>query len=308
MKVSVIVMTNRHDGVVATALRSLAAQEYRPMELVLFGNGAELEAPPEVEAAGIPVRTGSSPENLGVAGGRNAAAALATGELLFLLDDDAVLHPGAIERAVAALNEAPDIAAVALRIIDPRSGRTGNWIWPFEIDEWDERRFDVTNIIGCGALVRRDVFERLGGFWTGYFREMEEVDFSWRLLDAGWRIRYEPAAVVEHPAREGRRLYRWSIPGTIAMGWRLLPPGLALRQAGVKLPLFAVRALRHGELRDFAQGLAATPAAVRRARRDPARLHAGTVAHLRRLHARGGWGRRLQWSLRRLAPPDVHAS
>ena len=65
-------------------------------------------------------------------------------------------------------------------------------------------------------------FEALDGFWEGYFREMEEIDFSWRLLDAGWSIRYEPRAAIEHEERT-KRLYRYAVPSNMLMLWRLLP-------------------------------------------------------------------------------------
>lgn len=307
MKVSVVVITNRQDDVVREALLSLAKQDHRPLELVLFGNGAVLKSPSELEAAGIDIRMGSAPENLGVAGGRNAASPLATGDALLFLDDDAILRPGAITQAVKALESASDVGAVALRVVDPRTQQTALWYYPLDQATWEERRFDATTFIGCGGLIRRDVFERLGGFWTGYFREMEEVDLCWRIMGAGWRIRYEPESVVEHIERE-RRIYRYSVPGNVAMLWRLLPPGLALRQAAIKLPLFGVRAIRHGESREFLAGLAATPRILRRANRERPSLDARTVGHLRRVHANGGFGQRVQWSLRRLPPPDLNPS
>ncbi|HWT91499.1 MAG TPA: glycosyltransferase, partial [Solirubrobacteraceae bacterium] len=93
MKVSAVVITNRDDDVIAHALRSLAAQAHRPLELVLFGNGKPLAAPGFLADADIAVHLGHSDENLGVAGGRNAAARLGAGEVLLFLDDDAVLRP-----------------------------------------------------------------------------------------------------------------------------------------------------------------------------------------------------------------------
>jgi GT2 family glycosyltransferase len=307
MKISAIVITNRTDAVVTSALESLAAQDHRPLELVLWGNGAVVDPPASLREAGLEVVTGSSPTNLGVAGGRNAAARLATGDALLFLDDDAILQPGALRRAVATLTQAPDVGAVAFRIVDPDTRRTALWLYPLDRDDWEDRGFDAPTFVGCGGLVRRELFERLGAFWPGYFREMEEVDFCWRLMGAGWRIRYEPRAVVEHIERE-RRIYRYLIPGNLAMMWRLTPRRLALRQAAIKLPLFALRAVRHGELTQFLDGLAATPALLRRAERERAPLDAATVAHLRGLHARGGWGKRAQWSLRPLPMPDLHAS
>lgn len=307
MKVSVIVISNRQDEAIARALDSVAAQGHRPLELVLFGNGGRLVAPAGLAEAGLDVRLGHSPENLGVAAGRNAAVALSGGEAVLFLDDDAILWPDAIARAVDALQAAPDVGAVAFRIVDPNTGATALWLYPVEAATWQDRSFDAPSFVGCGGLVRRDVFDRLGGFWTGYFREMEEIDFCWRLLDAGLRVRYEPQAVVEHIERD-RRIYRYLVPGNLAMLWRLLPPRLALRQAAVKLPLFAARALRHGEAREFLDGAAATPRLLRRASREPARLSSATVADLRRLYSRGGLGTRVQWSLRRLPPPDLHAA
>ena len=120
-------------------------------------------------------------------------------------------------------------------------------------------------------------------------------------------MRYGPGAVVEHIERE-RRIYRYLIPGNVAMLWRLAPRRLALRQAAIKIPLFALRAARHGELDQFAEGLAATLALLRRAERERSPLDRRTLAHLRGLHARGGWGKRAQWSLRALPMPDLHTS
>jgi cellulose synthase/poly-beta-1,6-N-acetylglucosamine synthase-like glycosyltransferase len=305
MKVSVIMISNRQDEAIARALASVASQGYRPLEVVLFGNGGRLEVTPGLTEAGIEVRTGQSPENLGVAGGRNAAVALSSGQAVLFLDDDAILGPDAIAHAVEALRSAPDVGAVAFRIVAPDTGDTALWLYPMRADTWQHRRFDAPSFVGCGGLVRRDAFDRLGGFWTGYFREMEEIDLCWRLLDSGLRIRYEPLAVVEHIERE-RRIYRYLVPGNLAMLWRLLPPGLALRQAAIKLPLFAVRAVQHGETREFLSGVAAIPGLLRQATREPARLDGGTVSHLRRLYGRGGPGPRIQWSLRRLPPPDLH--
>ncbi|HWT92397.1 MAG TPA: glycosyltransferase, partial [Solirubrobacteraceae bacterium] len=241
-------------------------------------------------------------------GGRNAAAALATGDALLFLDDDAILRPGALDAAVRVLEAEPGVGAVAFRIVDPQTRRTALWLYPLDVHTWEGRRFDVPTFVGCGGLVRRAVFEGLGGFWEGYHREVEELDLCWRMLGAGWRIRYEPDAVVEHPERVARRLYRYAVPANVVLPYRLLPPGLAARQAAVKVPLFALRSLRYREVGDFAGGLRLLPAMLRRARRERAPLDARTVAFLRALHAQEGWRGRVQWALRRRPLPELHPS
>ena len=46
-------------------------------------------------------------------------------------------------------------------------------------------------------LVRSDALARIGGF-DAALRYGEDVDLVWRLLDAGWRVRYQPEVVVRH--------------------------------------------------------------------------------------------------------------
>jgi len=308
-KVSVVLVSNRTDDALRAAVASVTEQDYRPIEIVLHGNGApiDLEVSP---APGLTVRRGASERNLGVAGGRNAAAALAGGEALMFLDDDAILRPGALRRAVEALESASEVGAVALRVIDPVTGRTALWYQPGDADVRGAEAFDASSFIGCGNLVRRSCFDRLNGFWDGYFREMEEIDFSWRLVDLGLRIRYEPEAVVEHPERSKRHL-RHSAASNLLLVWRLLPAPLALRQTCCKLVIFVLRALRHGELGELGRGMADALRGARRLRSERSPLSPATVLYLRRVHAPQGLGKRLQWSLRSLeapAPTAVAAS
>jgi GT2 family glycosyltransferase len=51
-------------------------------------------------------------------------------------------------------------------------------------------------------LIRRAAFEELGGFAEG-IRSGGDVDFCWRLRDAGWGLEFRPQAIVEHRHRQG---------------------------------------------------------------------------------------------------------
>jgi N-acetylglucosaminyl-diphospho-decaprenol L-rhamnosyltransferase len=53
-------------------------------------------------------------------------------------------------------------------------------------------------VTGACLLVRSDAFRQIGGFDDRYFLYVEEVDFCWRLHDAGWQVLYEPRARVTH--------------------------------------------------------------------------------------------------------------
>ena len=156
-----------------------------------------LPCPPD---DGVSLRTGTTDTNLGVAGGRNAAARLARGTGSSSSTTTRILRPGCRAAAVGG-TRAARTGAVAFRVIDPDTDATAVWFYSQDAAEYGEQAFDVPWVVGGGNLIRRDLFESLDGFWEGYFREMEEIDFSWRLLDAGWRIRYEPRAAIEHSER-----------------------------------------------------------------------------------------------------------
>jgi GT2 family glycosyltransferase len=54
-------------------------------------------------------------------------------------------------------------------------------------------------VMGAAMLIRRDAFDRVGGFDERYFLYWEDADLCRRLRDAGWTTRYVPGARVEHP-------------------------------------------------------------------------------------------------------------
>jgi hypothetical protein len=299
----VLIISNRSDRVLGTAIRSALEHDPPPLEVLVLANGAEIDTDPAWGGDEVPVRLIHSSADRGVAGGRNAVAAHAAGEMLLFLDDDAILRPGALESALGAMSAWPRAGAVACQIIDPDSGRPALWFHPRAAERWSVRRFEVANVIGAGFLVRAGLFRALGGFWEGYVREIEEIDLSWRLLDLGAAIVHEPGAVVVHPERSERHLEH-SVASNLLMVWRLLPVGLAVRQTLIKLGVFAVRAVRHRELGPLAAGVARFRAGLRRALTGRRTLAPDTVDYLRRVHAPQGPGKRLQWSLRRLPPPE----
>lgn len=300
-KVSVVWITHRDDPALPASVASVVEQDHRPLELVVFGNGRAVQDLTVPDEPGLTLRLASADENLGVARGRNAAARLATGEFLVFLDDHVVLRPGSIRRAIAAAESSPDVAAVAFRIVDPESGAPRLWYYPQDPHEWGGRPFEASNLVGGGHMLRRERFEEVGRLWDGFFFGEEEIDLSWRLLDAGWTILYEPGAAIEHPERLRRS--RHSLSSNLLMYWRLLPTGPALRQTLFLVGLTAIRAVRYGEPGALFGGLRDALALAPRAFRTRSPLRRETVDYLRKANACQSAGKRLQWSLRPLPPP-----
>ncbi|MEO7794791.1 MAG: glycosyltransferase family 2 protein, partial [Thermoanaerobaculia bacterium] len=157
-----------------------------------------------------------SPTNLGFAEGNNRLATLASGEDLVLLNDDTRPEPDWLAAlADAAGAAAPDIAAIAGRLVDWQGERLdfGYGLRTFDghAFQLDHRRplaaarqpsNDEELPFACGAnmLVRRRSFLAAGGFDPRYFAYLEDVDLGWRLWAGGERIVAAREAVVRHRA------------------------------------------------------------------------------------------------------------
>ena len=184
-------------------------------EVLVVDNEAAAE--PIAAVSGLPGVTVLRPgRNLGYAGGCNHAAAAATGEALVFVNSDAIVQPGAVEALLARVADpVVGLACGSIRLAeDPaRLNSAGNPVhflmfsWVGAFGEPAARHTEVTevaSISGVAFAVRREVWDRLGGFDEAYFAYCEDVYLSWRAWQAGYRVVHEPAAVVVHRYEFGR--------------------------------------------------------------------------------------------------------
>ena len=157
--------------------------------------------------------------NYGFAEGYNRAVAQIEADILVLLNSDVETPAGWLEPLVRTLDEMPDVAAVAPKLLSScektrfeYAGAAGGFIdwlgYPFcrgrvmqriETDrgQYDDAR-DIFWASGAAFCCRASAFREAGGFDADFFAHMEEIDLCWRLQIAGWRIRIEPRSVVYH--------------------------------------------------------------------------------------------------------------
>jgi GT2 family glycosyltransferase len=293
----VVIIAGGPSDALERCLASIAAQTYRVSELVLFGNGGDLSATAEAWSSRLPcpIVTGYSPVNLGVAVGRNEAAALCSSSLLFFIDDDATMDPDTLSVAIGEFDD-PTVGAVAMHIVEPTSRETVLWYLGLDLKQLIARGepFDVPWMIGCGQIIRRSTFDRLGGFWSGYFREEEEIDLGLRINDQGQRVRFVPGAIVAHPDRSKTHLSE-SISSNLCMSVRLIPfPTIAVRIL-IKLLAFARHAVVHRSPGDFLRGLRLAARRFPHALRGRKPLSSSTLALVRRSLQPLSAAKRMQW-------------
>jgi N-acetylglucosaminyl-diphospho-decaprenol L-rhamnosyltransferase len=175
--------------------------------------------------------------NLGLGAGANrGVAALATSEYLLVANPDVVLHDGALGALVAALDSnrswgvvgptiltEADVAYPSMRrfpsVLDAVGHATLGRVWPRNPFTRRYREQGAAPdgtadwVSGACFLVRRELFERLGGFDERYFMFAEDMDLCWRAHRAGAEVGTAPAAVVTHVEGVSRRVapYRMQV-------------------------------------------------------------------------------------------------
>jgi mycofactocin system glycosyltransferase len=160
---------------------------------------------------------------------RNTALRAARTQFVAFLDSDCTPPPGWIS-ALAGHFADPLVAAVAPRIVAAAGGETagaGGGGSPLDLGDRAARVMPLTRVsyVPTAALVVRRA--ALGGGFDEALRYGEDVDLVWRLTEAGWRVRYEPAVQVAHaePASQAALLRRRFCYGTSAAPLTRRHPG-----------------------------------------------------------------------------------
>jgi len=139
---------------------------------------------------------------------RNDGAGVARGRFIVFVDDDAFLNPvGAFDVYEAAFAENPRVAIVTARHRDADTGETPRASFPHTNKSLPkDKPFKTFRFQGNGFAMRRDAFTAIGPMSDEYFYGLEEIDYAFRVVDAGYEIFYEPRCwVFEHNDPGGRK-------------------------------------------------------------------------------------------------------
>ena len=158
-------------------------------------------------------------QQLGFAGACNRGVEAASGEYIFLLNNDAVVQADTIRLLSRALDDDETVAACQPKILSllqagmfdyssACGGEIDRYGFPFargrifDTVEKDSGQYDYGSQIFWGAgtalMIRRDLYISTGGLEEPFFAHMEEIDLQWRLHLMGYRIKVVPIAVVKH--------------------------------------------------------------------------------------------------------------
>jgi hypothetical protein len=222
---SIVIVSYNSAGFLPGCLDAVARTAGVSHEILVVDN-ASADGTPELVRRSFPaVRLIANPDNRGFARACNQGLRAGTGGHLLLLNPDAVVGEGAVDRCVAFLDAHSDVGIVGPRIENPdgtlqRACRRSlptptvslfrlgglDRLFPghpaaraYNLEDADPARtLDVDAVSGSFLMVRREALERAGYMDERYFLYGEDIDFCVAVKRAGFRVVYYPEAVVMH--------------------------------------------------------------------------------------------------------------
>mgnify|MGYP001163123990 CR=1 FL=1 len=219
MKGLVSIITVNYNGWKDTCemIASLKEYETYPYEVIVVDNASKGDDVERITALCPEVTLVCSERNLGFAGGNNLGYKKAEGEYIFFLNNDTVIKEPVLGVLVQRL-EKPGIGGVSpmIRYYDSPNGLqyygdqkmtriTLRHTTPYDAAHQEKYLVDreIGVMHGAAMMIPRKVIDEVGTMPECYFLYYEEFDLSYRILAQGYRIWYEPAAVIFH--KEGTK-------------------------------------------------------------------------------------------------------
>ncbi|MDQ6812385.1 MAG: glycosyltransferase [Bacteroidota bacterium] len=192
----VIVNYNRKDELLLTLAKTkeLIADNSAVFEILVVDNASTDGSAaavrvhfPDVDLIVNPVNTGAPAWNMGFE--------KASGEYFIILDDDSHIVSG-LEEGLAYMDTHPAVGVLALNVVSGPYTKA-NWKWK----DGDE----TIGFIGCGAILRKETYDKVGGYADWMFLYVNEWEYGLRCLNAGYSVKFFENSIVEHRASKIHR-------------------------------------------------------------------------------------------------------
>jgi GT2 family glycosyltransferase len=227
MDLSIIVVSYNTRQLLDDCLRSLYAATAPPggMEVIVVDNASADGSPDMVRGRYPQARLIANPTNVGYSAANNRGAAVAEGRYLLYLNSDTVVAANALVEPLRYLDAHPEVGALTVRLVYPNGERDPDnhrgfptpWnalchftllsrLFPksprfngyFRSYEDFSAVHPVPVIAGSYMMMPRALDRQLGGWDETYFFYGEDIDYCYRIHEAGYQIVYYPLVEVVH--------------------------------------------------------------------------------------------------------------
>lgn len=226
MQLSIIIVSYNTRELLKKCIQSIyMTYQKDDLEVMVVDNGSSDGSPAMVREKFGDVILFESGENLGFAKANNIAIRQSRGRYVLLLNPDTVVLGNCLQKSIAYMEEQIDIGAMGCKVtmpdgkldlacrrsfptpevsfyrmtglskLCPNNRRFAQYNLTF-LDE--NETYEVDSIVGAFMLIRREVIDQVGLLDEDYFMYGEDIDWCYRIKQAGWKVVYYPEAEIIH--------------------------------------------------------------------------------------------------------------
>lgn len=212
--VSIVILNYNQTQVSCEFLDSAKSLTYPNYEIIMVDNASPDDPTERITKEYPEVNFIRTSQNLGFSGGNNVGIRAAKGEYFFVVNNDTEVTPDLIERLLEPFEADPLVGIVSPKIryfseptmiqyagfkeINPITGRNST-IGQHEIDNGQHDSPAFTPYAhGAAMMVKKEVVNKIGALPDEFFLYYEELDWSARARKAGYKIYYQPTALIYH--------------------------------------------------------------------------------------------------------------
>jgi len=269
LTLSCVIVSYRVRDLLAACLQSIEQAGFPSLLEVIVVDNASGDGTIETLRPRFPhVRWIQNEQNIGFAPAVNQGAAVASGRYLLLLNPDTILLKGALECLVSFLDSHPAVGVVGPRLLLPdgtpyvsvtkfptvvttllyetrlnRFMPNSRFLRPYTKQLAGEEPFPVDAVEGSCLLTRRRLWDHVQGFDPRYFFGVEEVDYAWKVKQAGYGVWFVPirAAIHRHAGSTGGKRTGPLILLSVTLGYlHFLRSNKAPAAAFLRVPLLVI--------------------------------------------------------------------
>ena len=239
--ISVVIVNYKTPDLTIRCVRSILDQKIAEASAITVVDNRSGDNSLEKFATGLPkgVNVIASDRNAGFGAGINIGAQGLTSQYLLVLNPDTIFAYDSVSEIRRFMDQRPDVGIVGLDLVNPDGSRqysarrfysvldiAARRVKPvgrllgkrverhLMMDAWRSNTpFDAEWVMGTGLVIRRDVFERIGGMDERYFLYMEDVDLCARVWGAGFRVMCCPGAQLIHDHQRSSAASPFSFAG-----------------------------------------------------------------------------------------------
>jgi GT2 family glycosyltransferase len=219
-RLSVIVVNRNTPDLLMDCLRHVFDSELAESpQVIVVDNGSTDDSVARVRGCYPHTEVIEAEKNLGFAAANNRAFERAQGDLLLLVNTDAMIEPHCAARLMDLMREDPSVGMAGPQLVNQDGSPQTSYeavptlatetlnrsllkrLFPRRFPGKHRRLFgpeQVESLIGAVMMVRREALEDVGEFDEDYFFFLEETDLAVRMRKAGWKVVHEPRALAVH--------------------------------------------------------------------------------------------------------------